>query len=79
VDEVINFTDLYRKQYGGWKVKHFYSFYRRNHRGRRSYTCKEQAPESQAGAKGSWAWEAPEMPGAGSPVRNDATSGWEHS
>jgi len=38
VDEVMNLTDLYREHYGGWNVKHFYSFYRRNHGGGRSYT-----------------------------------------
>jgi len=38
VDEVINLTDMYRKYYSGWNVKHFYSFYRRKHGGSRSYT-----------------------------------------
>jgi len=37
VDEVMNLTDLYREHYDGWNVKHFYSFYRRNHGGGRSY------------------------------------------
>jgi hypothetical protein len=38
VDEVIGLQDLYRQRYGGWNVKHFYSFYRSRHQGSRSYT-----------------------------------------
>jgi len=38
VDEVLRLTDLYDSRYNGWNVKHFYSFYRREHGGTRSYT-----------------------------------------
>ncbi|MDQ7011708.1 MAG: ISNCY family transposase [Mariprofundaceae bacterium] len=38
VDEVLALCDLYSGRYSGWHVKHFYSFYRREHAGRRSYT-----------------------------------------
>jgi len=38
VDEVLLLTDLYDSRYNGWNVKHFYSFYRREHDGIRSYT-----------------------------------------
>ena len=38
VDEVIRTEALYRERYEGWNVKHFYSFYRREHGGERSYT-----------------------------------------
>jgi len=38
VDEVLRMTELYRSQYDGWNVKHFYSFYQREHNGERSYT-----------------------------------------
>jgi len=38
VDEVVRTEALYRERYGGWNVKHFYSFYRREHAGTRSYT-----------------------------------------
>ena len=38
VDEVLRLTDLYDSCYNGWNVKHFYSFYRREHDGTRSYT-----------------------------------------
>ena len=38
VDEVVRAEALYRERYDGWSVKHFYSFYRREHDGRRSYS-----------------------------------------
>jgi hypothetical protein len=38
VDEVLALCDLYSDRYSGWNVKHFYSFYRREHAGCRSYT-----------------------------------------
>jgi hypothetical protein len=38
VDEVIALADLYNQRYQGFTVKHFYSWYRRAHRGLRSYT-----------------------------------------
>jgi len=38
VDEVVRTEALYRERYDGWSVKHFYSFYRREHAGERSYT-----------------------------------------
>ena len=38
VDEVVRTEALYRERYDGWSVKHFYSFYRREHDGRRSYS-----------------------------------------
>lgn len=38
VDEISRLTDLYRTHYLNWNVKHFYSFYCRNHEGKRSYT-----------------------------------------
>ena len=38
VDEVMRTEALYRERYEGWNVKHFYSFYRREHGGERSDT-----------------------------------------
>ena len=38
VDEVMKLVELYSTQYEGWNVKHFHSWYRREHQGRRSYT-----------------------------------------
>lgn len=38
VDEVMALTTLYRSRYGGWNVKHFFSFYKKKHSGTRGYT-----------------------------------------
>jgi transposase len=38
VDEVVRLEALYKERYDGWNVKHFYSFYRNQHGGTRSYT-----------------------------------------
>jgi hypothetical protein len=38
VDEIIALTDLFNHRYQGFTVKHFYSWYRREHGGMRSYT-----------------------------------------
>jgi len=38
VDEVMALADLYSRRYKGFTGKHFYSLYRRNHQGQRSYT-----------------------------------------
>ena len=45
VDEVMAVTDLYRKRYAGWNVKHFYTWYRRDG-GRRSYTWVKNTLQS---------------------------------
>lgn len=38
VDEVVKLVELYRRDYAGWNVRHFHSWYRREHAGQRSYT-----------------------------------------
>ena len=38
VDEVLRLEALYKERYDGWNIKHFYSFYRNQHSGTRSYT-----------------------------------------
>jgi transposase len=38
VDEVMKVVELYRRRYQGWNVKHFYSWYRGEHKGERSYS-----------------------------------------
>lgn len=38
VDEVMKLVALYSTHYEGWNVKHFHSWYRREHQGGRSYT-----------------------------------------
>ena len=38
VDEVMALSDLYSNRFRGFNAKHFYSWYRRDHQGSRSYT-----------------------------------------
>jgi len=38
VDEVLRLVDLYRARYAGWNVRHFHSWYEREHAGARSYS-----------------------------------------
>jgi transcriptional regulator with XRE-family HTH domain len=38
VDEVMALSDLYSNRFRGFNVKHFYSWYRRDYQGSRSYT-----------------------------------------
>jgi len=38
VDEVVGLVELYRDRYAGWNVRHFHTWYRRQHGGTRSYT-----------------------------------------
>jgi hypothetical protein len=38
VNEVLAVERLYAAQYSGWNVKHFYTWYAREHQGRRSYS-----------------------------------------
>ena len=42
VDEVLGLEALYREQYDGWNVKHFYERYCGQHQGQRSYTWVKQ-------------------------------------
>lgn len=47
VDEVMALTDLYNNRYRGFTAKHFYSWYRRNHTGTRSYTWVKNTLQSK--------------------------------
>lgn len=47
VDEVLSVTELYRSRYTGWNVKHFHTWYRREHGGVRSYTWVKNALQEQ--------------------------------
>jgi len=38
LDEVLNVCNLYKERYSDFNVKHFYRWYQREHRGKRSYT-----------------------------------------
>lgn len=46
VDEVMRLTQQYRSRYGGWNVKHFYSWYVRDG-GKRSYTWVKNTLQRQ--------------------------------
>ena len=38
IDEVMGLADLYRKECADWNVKHFHTWYAREHDGQRGYT-----------------------------------------
>ena len=44
-------SDRYKSYYRGWNVKHFYSFYRRQHRGNRSYTWVKETLQKAGAVK----------------------------
>lgn len=47
VDEVMALTSLYQARYMGWNVKHFFSFYKRRHEGKRCYTWVKSALQKE--------------------------------
>ncbi len=47
VDEIVSLADLYSNRYEGFTVKHFYSWYRRAHEGKRSYTWVKNKLQSK--------------------------------
>ena len=49
VDEVMGLVDLYRREHPGWNVKHFHTWYAREHGGQRGYTWVKNQLQ-QAGA-----------------------------
>ena len=51
VDEVMEVTELYKSRYRNFTVKHFYSWYRRLHGGRRSYTWVKKTLQAQGVVK----------------------------
>ena len=53
VDEVLKLVALYNGQYEGWNVRHFHSWYRREHQGGRSYTWVKNGLQA-AGAVAKW-------------------------
>ena len=67
---------LYRERYEGWNVKHFHSFYRREHGGRRSYTwVKNTLQRAGLVAKAPGRGQAPSAPGASAACGDDAAPG----
>jgi hypothetical protein len=47
VDEIVALADIYNNRYRGFTVKHFYSWYRRAHKGLRSYTWVKNTLQSK--------------------------------
>lgn len=47
VDEVMTLTSLYQARYSGWNVKHFFSFYKHKHKGKRCYTWVKKALQKE--------------------------------
>ncbi len=47
VDEVMALAELYRARYAGWNVRHFHSWYRREHEGARSYSWVKKELQAQ--------------------------------
>lgn len=47
VDEIVKLTDLYNNRYRGFTARHFYSWYRREHKGQRSYTWVKNTLQSE--------------------------------
>jgi transposase len=78
VDEVIALADLYSRRYRGFTVKHFYSWYRRAHKGVRSYTwVKNRLQERQlvpkASRKGVHRKRRPRAPYVGMMLHQDGS------
>ena len=79
VDEVLKVTDLYKSRYSDFNVKHFYSWYRRLHGGRRSYTWVKNTLQAQgmvkkAPKRGSHRKKRPRSPYAGMMLHQDGST-----
>jgi len=79
VDEVMRVSRLYRDRYRGWNVKHFYSFYRRIHRGDRSYswvknTLQRAGLVKKAKGKGKHRKRRPPAPMVGMMLHQDGST-----
>ena len=78
VDEVMALTDLYGNRYVGFNVKHFYSWYRRAHKGSRSYTwvknkLQENGLVSKTTLKGAHRKKRPRAPYVGMMLHQDGS------
>ncbi len=79
VDEVMEAVGLYRSRYQGWNVKHFYTWYCRDHAGQRSYTWLKNALQAhgvvaRAPKRGAHRKRRERTPLAW----HDDTPGWQH-
>ncbi len=78
VDEVMALADLYSNRYRGFSVKHFFSWYRRTHKGMRSYTwvknrLQEQGLVVKAPRKGAHRKRRPRAPYVGMMLHQDGS------
>ena len=78
VDEVMALTDLYSHRYRGFNVKHFYSWYRRAHSGKRSYTWVKNTLQTKglvpkALGKGAHRKQRPRAPYVGMMLHQDGS------
>ena len=79
VDEVMSLVDLYRREHIGWNVKHFHTWYAREHGGQRGYTwVKNQLQQAgaviRAKARGKHRLRRDREPLPGMMVHQDASS-----
>lgn len=77
-DEVAELTELYRKRYEGFNSKHFHSWYRRVHQGKRSYTWVKGALQgvglvSKSAKKGTHRKKRPRAPYVGMLLHQDGS------
>ena len=84
VDEVLGVQRLYRSSYSSWNVKHFHTWYARDHGGTRSYTwvknvLQEANLVARAKARGKHRIKRERKPLAGMMLHQDAsTHQWVH-
>lgn len=79
VDEVLKLVDLYRTSFQGWNVKHFHTWYTREHGGQRCYTwvksCLQKAGAvARSKARGKHRKKRDREPLPGMMVHQDASS-----
>ena len=79
VDEVVRIVELYRRDYKGWNVKHFHSWYQREHGGERSYTwvkktLQERGVVARAKGRGKHRKRRERAPLPGMLVHQDAST-----
>ena len=79
VDEVVALADLYNNRYKGFTAKHFYSWYRRGHGGKRSYTWVKNTLQSRGliakgRQKGQHRKQRPRAPYEGMMLHQDGSS-----
>jgi hypothetical protein len=79
VDEIIGLADIYNNRYRGFTVKHFYSWYRRAHKGLRSYTWVKNTLQSKGlvpkgTKKGTHRKQRPRAPYVGMMLHQDGST-----